>query len=220
MRKVPKQQWPSFCILVLQISTIASFALGQLRVEVPFTRFPSAQALIAENPGPVKGWNTLNWYPGKQYEYGISDEVFYKDQKCAFIRSATGESGNPSMLGQLSQIFKAKQYRNKRMRFSAVIKTDVIDMSAALLMMVEGPLRLLSYDDMYGRNITCTREWERYKVVLDIPEESDYINFGIRVRGRGEVWISSVTFDETKDDPTADPMYTNEPRNLDFSSEA
>jgi hypothetical protein len=181
-------------------------------------RFPSAQPSVAEKPGPIKGWNAMNWYPGDQYEYGISNEVFYKDQKCAFIRSATDE---PFMFGELSQLFKAKHYRNKRMRFSAAIKSDVIDMSAALLMKVEGPSRqMLCYDDMYGRNISGTREWEYYKVVLDVPEESDYINFGIRVQGRGEVWMSSVTFEETKDEPTADPLYANEPSNLDFASEA
>jgi hypothetical protein len=107
------------------------------------------------------------------------------------------------------------------MRFSAVIKSDGAEMTSALAMSVDGPgHQPISYDYMYGRNITGTKDWERYKVVLDIPEESDFITFGIAVSGKGEVWISAITFDETEEDPTADPLYTNQPTNLDFSSEA
>jgi len=159
-----------------------------------------------------------------QYEYGISDEVFYKDQKCAFIKSTVdcppGWPGQPYTFGELSQNFKAKQYRDKRMRFSAAIKSDGADLSAALFMSVEGVChQMLGYDDMNGRNVTGSQDWDKYKIVLDVPEESDYILFGIRVNGKGEVWISSVMFEETKDDePTADPVYANHPRNLDFSS--
>jgi hypothetical protein len=219
MHKVLKQQLLHFSLFVLLTSAIASLAPDQPLNELPLTQFPSAWASVAEKPGPIKGWHTVMWYPDKQYEYGISDKVFYKDQKCAFIRSATGEPYGPYMFGELSQAFKAKRYRNKRMRFSAVIKSDVIDMSAALFMTVEGPgHQWISYDDMNGRNITGTRDWERYKVVLDVPEESDYISFGIRVSRNGEVWISSITFDETTDDTTADPLYADKPSNLDFSS--
>lgn len=221
MGKVPKQQWPSFGLLVLLISTTTDlFALGQ-QMRFRVMRPPSA----GEQPSTIKGWNTPIWYPypWMQYEYGISDEVFYKDQKCAFIKSTVdwppGWPGGPYTFGELSQNFEAKQYRDKRMRFSAAIKSEGTDLSAALFMSVEGGChRMLGYDDMNGRNITGSRDWDHYKVVLDVPEESDYIQFGIRVNGKGEVWISSVVFDETKDEPTADPLYASHPRNLDFSS--
>ncbi len=185
---------------------------------MPLPSHPS----VAEKPGPIKGWNIMRiGGPYRQYEYGISDEVVYKDQKCAFIRSASGRPDWRPIFGQLFQIFKAKQYRDKRMRFSAVIKSDGAYMSSALFMTVEGPGRQwISFDNMYGRNITGTKDWERYKVVLDVPEETDFITFGIMAYGEGEVWISAITFDETEDDPTADPLYANQPTNLDFSSEA
>jgi hypothetical protein len=163
---------------------------------------------------------SLTWFPGIKYEFGVSDDVFYQDQKCAFIK-CTGSNpypGLPLTFGELSQGFDAKHYRNKRMRFSAAVKSQVVDMSAGLLMMVEGTCgQLIAYDDMSGRNITGTRDWERYKIVLDVPEETTHIIFGIRASGNGEVWMSSIKFEETKDEPTADPLYAPEPRNLDFS---
>ena len=189
---------------------------------IPSLVHTNGQKVMAPPPGsgfifpssPIKGWSASSWkWDG--YEFGISDEVFYEKNNCAFIRSVTADSDTR---GALSQEFKATQYRNKRMRFSAVVKMEAIDMSAALTMrVIDSGMRWLGYDEMYGRNITGTRDWQRYKVVLDVPEESGYITFGITVRGKGEVWVSSVMFEETKDEPTAPPMYPNEPVNLDFS---
>jgi hypothetical protein len=197
------------------------FALGQ---QIPF---PLGRALrrpsVTEQAGEIKGWNAVpSFSPCKKYEYGISDEVSYKDHKCAFIRSTADcppdWPGMPPTLGGIYQTFKAGKYRHKRMRFSAAVKSEGTDVSAALFMFVTGGCnQMVSYDDMYGRNITGPREWDHYKVVLDIPQESDYIHFGIQVIGEGEVWISSATFNKTKDDPTGRPLYPDHPRNLDFS---
>jgi len=218
---VAKRQWVRFFVFVFFISATVSSTLFQPHVQLPFIRFPPAHPSIAEKPGPIKGWNTINSYPYGLYEYGISDEVFYKDQKCAFIRSASDRPPWRVGYGQLSQVFKAKQYRDKRMRFSAAVKSDGAQMTSCLLMAVSGPgHQLISYDNMNGRNITGTKDWERYKVVLDVPEESDFIALGITVYGEGEVWISAITFDETEEDTTADPLYANHPTNLDFSIEA
>lgn len=196
------------------------FAIFVLTLIQPSLVHANGQAVMAVPPfhgtvtaSPIKGWRFMSWR-WAAYEYGISDEVFYEKKNCAFIRSVTDNATQCS----LSQVFKANQYRSKRMRFSAAIKTESIDMSAALMMSIEGTeRRLLSSDYMYGRNITGSRDWQRYKVVLDVPEESGYITFGISVRGTGEVWISSVIFEETEDAPTAEGMYTDEPINLEFS---
>ena len=153
MNKFTKQQWSGLDLFLL-LCAAASFVFvkGQ---EIPFIPSKSAAAAVAETPTPIKGWHTVSWIPGDQYEYGISNEVFYKKHNCAFIRSAA----EPYMFGELSQTFKANQYRNKRMRFSAIIKSEVIDMSAALFMAVQGPDgRWLIYDEMYGRNIKSTRK--------------------------------------------------------------
>ena len=42
--------------------------------------------------------------------------------------------------------------------------------------------------------------WHRYEVVLDVPQESVYMAFGILVGGRGQVWLSDVRFEEVGTD--------------------
>jgi hypothetical protein len=72
---------------------------------------------------------------------------------------------------------------------------------------------------MYGRNLTGTKDWDRYKVVTDVPHDSTYIEIGISVRGIGQVWISDAKFEETTDEITGKPLVADEPGNLDFSEE-
>ena len=104
------------------------------------------------------------------------------------------------------------------MAFSGMLKTEAVDMSAALNIWIENSVHQpLSYDQMFGRNVTGTKDWGRYKVVLDVPKDAAYIRIGILMRGIGEVWVSSMTFEETNDKSTGKKMYEDEPMNLDFS---
>jgi len=102
------------------------------------------------------------------------------------------------------------------MAFSAMLKTEGLDVSAALVMLVLAFGRQpLCYDDMFGRNVTGTKDWVRYTTVLDVTEDASFITIAIRMRGIGEVWISDITFEETQDKTTGKKWY--EPMNLDFS---
>jgi hypothetical protein len=118
----------------------------------------------------------------------------------------------------LSQRFKAGNYRGKRMKFAAAIKAEVPEGSAALTMSVSGLCyELLTFDNMYGRNITGITDWKKAEIVLDVPEESTHIQFGITMAGKGRISVSGVVFEETTDQPTGWKPYEEEPQNLDFS---
>jgi len=71
------------------------------------------------------------------YEYGISDSIFYNDKPSAFINSVYAR---PDSIFDLQQTFFANRYRKKRMAFSGLLKTEVIDMSATLTMGIENPI--------------------------------------------------------------------------------
>jgi hypothetical protein len=76
---------------------------------------------------------------------------------------------------------------------------------------------------MCNRRIRGTTNWNEYSIVLDIPEESTNIAFGIMLGGRGTLWFDDVSFEAVgKDVPITDcPCSRNskEPReakNLNF----
>ena len=112
------------------------------------------------------------------------------------------------------------------MRFSAAIKTEAdssvdegSEISVALHMLIEGICsgKFMGQDSMFGRNITGTRDWDKYKIVLDVPEESGYIEVGVQVKGMGEAWIAAMEFEETTEEVTAKGQYPDAPSNLDFA---
>jgi len=51
--------------------------------------------------------------------------------------------------------------------------------------------RTLAFDNMQERSIRGTKDWRRYSVVLDVPEEATEIYLGILLTGAGSVWLSS-----------------------------
>jgi hypothetical protein len=77
----------------------------------------------------------------------------------------------------------------------------------------------LSFDNMENRPITGTTDWTHYTVVLDVPQESTIIAFGLWLAGSGQAWIAdaqivSVGLDVTTTDVE---RMLSQPVNLDFS---
>jgi hypothetical protein len=133
------------------------------------------------------------------YEAGLDPTTPYQGKNSGYIKSIVEELKG---FGTLTQMFKADAYRNKRMRFSAVVKSKGIEIGAGLWMRIDGPEdgKALGFDNMMNRRIQGTTDWQRYEVVLDVPQESVYIAFGIVFGGRGQAWLSDVRFEEVGTD--------------------
>jgi hypothetical protein len=71
---------------------------------------------------------------------------------------------------------------------------------------------------MQNRPIKGTSGWQRYEVVLDVPESAVGIAFGILLDGPGEVWLNSLEFDVVSAavETTGKSMLPEGPRNLGF----
>jgi hypothetical protein len=58
---------------------------------------------------------------------------------------------------------------------------------------VDGTDQTMSFDNMQNRPITGTTAWRRYSVVLDVPPNSETINFGILFFRTGRIWMANGT---------------------------
>ena len=61
-------------------------------------------------------------------------------------------------------------------------------------MRVDGPgnhPNLLAFDNMQDRPIKGTTAWQRYEVVLDVPDSALGVYLGVLIDGPGEVWLNS-----------------------------
>lgn len=153
------------------------------------------------------------------YELGVDNTETFQGKNSGYLRSRRpGAEG----FGTMMQMFKADIYRNKRMSFSAVVKSVDVENWAGLWMRIDGPSeRTLGFDNMQNRPIKGTTDWQRYVVVLDVPTESINIAFGVLLDGPGQVCLSDVQFNEVGlDVPTTNMSATKvaQPGNLDFTA--
>lgn len=53
--------------------------------------------------------------------------------------------------------------------------------------------------------ISGTTEWNLYSCVLDVPYESEILNIGVLLTGKGQIWLDNVSLEEVdKTVPTTD----------------
>jgi len=162
------------------------------------------------------------WIGGniRDYDIGIDRKVVKQGKASASIRSKTKA---PKGFGTIVQTCSAETFVGKRVRMSASVRAEKIDGWAGLWMRVDGEGKdnySLSFDNMQTRPIRGTVAWKRYEIVLDIPENSKSMSFGILLSGAGQAWLDDFKFEVvTKDVPltgTARHVLSRQPLSLDF----
>ncbi|GAJ22896.1 unnamed protein product, partial [marine sediment metagenome] len=78
------------------------------------------------------GWFSAGSYP-QDYEMGLDHMVTHSGEVSAYLKSRVSE---PRGFGTLMQMFKAEDYRSKRVRMSAYVKAEKIEDWAGLWMRV------------------------------------------------------------------------------------
>ncbi len=140
-----------------------------------------------------EGWFVTESAP-QLYEAGLDTESPCEGGRSAWLRSL---SETPAGYGTFMQSFGAKAFHDKRLRFSAVVRTEDVQGWAGLWMRVEGQdaKEPLAFDNMQSRALVGTTPCKRYEVVLDVPSEARSIMAGLLLSGTGKAWIGSVRFE-------------------------
>lgn len=136
------------------------------------------------------GWFVAGSNP-KAYDMGICEDVCHSGTKCAQIRCAdTADDG----FGTLMQSFDATNYRGKRVRLSAFVRCKNVSRWSGLWMRIDAGSQMVSFDNMQDRPICGDQDWQSYDIVLNVPDDSTSISFGILLAGAGHVWLDDVQF--------------------------
>jgi len=168
----------------------------------------------------IKHWIITGTAPDK-YKTGIDRTVFHTGTASAFIQSET-EDFTPDEYATIMQQFRAERFLGKRVRFSAFVKALEVEGWAGLWMRLDGKFSVtLKLDNMQNRSIKGSVNWNLYSCVLDVPQETELINIGILLNGKGRVWMDNVSFQEVdKTIPVTDfkiqKEYPDYPENLMF----
>ncbi|WP_245994968.1 hypothetical protein [Mangrovibacterium diazotrophicum] len=166
----------------------------------------------------IKGWFLAGSHP-KSYVIGLDKTVFKSDGSSAFLES---KEDNIEGFGTLMQRASAEDYRGKRVKMTAYVKSkDVVKWSGMWLRIDSAERgKSLGFDNMQDRPIKGTTDWTKYEIILDVPEESVSLNYGILVAGTGKVWFDDVQFevvDKLTTEETQKELPLQSPTNLNFA---
>jgi erythromycin esterase len=111
----------------------------------------------------------------------------------------TAKNGSPgSAFVAFSQSVSAVDYRGKRIRFTGWVRADSVSGSGGgLWLRVDGPTRMLAFDNMigYNRAIRGTADWAQYSIVLDVPQQAVIITLGSLLGGLGTLRLDDARLD-------------------------
>jgi hypothetical protein len=149
-----------------------------------------------EAMAPPAGWGLAG--DPSQYEIGTSQDVFHSGKSAGVVRAKAGAM--PDTFCTLMQRIHAHNYLGKRVRFSAIVKTQDVSGWAGLWMRVDGKQYASAFDNMQERPIKGTTDWTRHEVVLDVADDSFQIALGVLAAGAGQTWIDDVALEVVGDD--------------------
>ncbi len=165
----------------------------------------------------IKGWFLAGSEPGS-YTIGLDKTIYKSGASSAFIESTNKEIKG---FGTLMQTSSAMEYLGKRIKMTAFIKSENVSNWAGMWLRVDSKQKkILSFDNMQNRPIKNSTDWTKYEIVLDVPNESGSLNFGILLGGTGKVWFDTIKFevvDRLNTELTSKNIVNTKPKNLDFS---
>lgn len=140
----------------------------------------------------INGW-FLSGGDLQHYEIGIDQQVVHGGKASGYLKSTS--LMKKDSFGTMMQQFKADHYVTQRIRLSGFLKTEQVRGGAGFWMRVDHKNGdVLQFDNMSNRLIQGTTDWNRYSIVLDVPEGSEVISFGVLLSGEGQVWIDQLSF--------------------------
>lgn len=116
-----------------------------------------------------------------------------------------------------NQTIKADAYRGKRVRLSAWVKTKSPDSHTQLWFRLDAPTRMPGFDNMGNRPIKGITDWQKYDLVLDVPDDVVAMVFGVMSFNQGTIWVDDFSLEIVGNDVavtnTLSPEAMNQARN-------
>jgi hypothetical protein len=138
------------------------------------------------------GWMVSPDY-AEDFEVGVDHSVAHSGKASTYIKSKPHATDTSH--ATIGQRIKADAYRGKRVRLSGFLKTTNVTSRARLWMRIDSAQGILGQDAMHDRALKGTNNWSKLEIVLDVPEDSAGIIFGLRLNGAGQVWMDDLRWE-------------------------
>jgi hypothetical protein len=143
-------------------------------------------------------WQENGAASGSQHGFSSDTSVVWQGSASARI-GAAGDSLRPDTVGVMWQAVVATPLRGKRVEMSASVRPRIAQVGHLFVRtQANVPLELLVSDQNapgargINQYVPRNAEWERYRVVHDVPPDAEVMYYGFALYGSGLVWIDDV----------------------------
>jgi|SRR5579872_810163 len=164
-----------------------------------------------------KGWFKAGTDPDK-YEMGVE---FGSGRASKYAATIQSNARRIHGFGTLMQNISADKYKGKKIRMTGYMKSYDVKKWAGFWLRVDGKgtNNTLEFDNMYDRPIAGNTNWQKYEIVLDVPDNASNIAFGALLSGTGKIWFDDIKLEEVPGSVAATGSKRKQradPVNLDF----
>ncbi len=138
-----------------------------------------------------------NWFKAggnpESYQIGIDKSIAKNGQKSAFLMS---NNALTDQFGTLMQSCEANEYVGKKIKMTGFVKSENVLNWSGMWLRIDGNHEPSAeyFDNMVNRPIEGNTDWTECEIIMDVPENSYSMNFGILLAGTGKVWLDNVQF--------------------------
>ena len=140
----------------------------------------------------IKGWIIAGSNP-ESYEIGLEHNK-ERNSKVGYLKSTENKIKG---FGTIMQSFEPTDFLGKKVKLTGYIKTVDVKGWCGMWMRVDGQIKgkSLSFDNMGNRPIKGTTPWNKYEIILDVPETATNISYGVLTSGTGDALIDNFKFE-------------------------
>ena len=179
----------------------AAFVLAPVLAFAQAPPEPESETIRSEGQNYIEtihaqraGWVAAGSRP-RDYRMGTGPVPGALEQAAFVIASRPDAHGGLHDFGTLMQMHAPGPFLGKRLRMSARLKTDSVRRGQMWLRAdyAGGVSHLCNMED---RPVRDTADWQRYELVMDVPEKTDFIAYGFFVAGgKGTAWMDGLTLE-------------------------
>lgn len=124
------------------------------------------------------------------YRSGFDTRVKFRDLPSLFL---TSNVAGPAQWAAVGTRINCSPFLGRRIQLTGFLKTESVADTARFWLRVEDKYRhVLSFDNMSGRTLTGSNNWEPFSIVVDVPGNAARCGLGALLMGPGEVWVNAV----------------------------
>lgn len=171
---------------------------------------PSASAAAGPPPyeAPEPGWSLSGG--GHDFYDVLLDPTVVREGHPTVHLVANGPTHEK--YGTWARGTDASKYVGKHVRFTIQTKTHGTSQRADFWARVQAPD---SPGDGFGLGghwtyLPADSDWTRREIVLDIPNEASYFNYGVGIAGPGEMWFDAPTMEIVGPEVPVTPLFDGE----------